>query len=463
MLRLHYTLLVIFSIAIIGYSVLRFSTFEGTVLRDDPFGTRLPFSNGRTSRLNSIFKPGSRPDESLDFSRKLPSWKSWRSYTTHSKAFRPTIDENNSNLPETPNFVEDGAGIQSAEKVKDITQAMKLVSTARIAKCTIVFGNLNSVYERALQTHEAHNVKHGYPMYILRQSILDDVWTKPAYILSLILRELAKPAGERLEWLLWVDADTIILNTHIPIEVFLPPSQEWGDINLMISHDMNGLNNGVFPIRVHPWSAELLSAIVAFRHYRPNDELTFRDQSAMSYLLEDHKFDSHTLIVPQRWFNAYQGEHNETLAPFQVRRGDFLVHFAGVPDRDNRMKYWLNRAEQHSPDWEIEIQHTSFPEEIGNFWAELAIQRDASQHALEVTKKNASSYLLQAQQWLEEYVDNVSETEINEIKEYKDRLDQVLLNEETRTSIGAIEKAVADFKNVSWKLYFMFNTNYKAL
>ena len=443
MLRLHYTLFAIFSITIIGYSILRFSTFENTV----PIGTRLQLSNGQKSPPYNIYEPESRLDEPLAFSRKLPLWKSWRSFTTHSTASLSNSDENS--LPESSRFIEDGAGLQSTEEVKNIPQAMKLVSTARIAKCTIIFGNLNPVYDRALQTHETHNKKHGYPMYILRQSILDDVWTKPAYILSLILRELAKPAEERLEWLFWVDADTIMLNTHIPIEVFLPPSHEWEDVNLMISHDMNGLNNGVFPIRVHSWSAELLSAIVAFRYYRPDDELIFRDQSAMSYLLEDRKFSAHTLIVPQRWFNAYQGEHNETLAPFQVRRGDFLVHFAGVPDRDNRMKYWLDRAEQHSPDWEIDIQHTSFPEEIRNFWAELAIERDASQHALEITKENASSYMLQTQQWLEEYLDDISEAERKEINEYKDRLDQVLNNEDTRTSTDAITKAVEDFKNVS--------------
>lgn len=82
---------------------------------------------------------------------------------------------------------------------------------------------------------------------------MDDVWSKPAYILSLLLRELAKPESERLEWLFWVDvdADTIILNPHLPIDVFLPPpGSEFDDINLMYSSDWNGLNNGVFPVRV---------------------------------------------------------------------------------------------------------------------------------------------------------------------------------------------------------------------
>lgn len=72
----------------------------------------------------------------------------------------------------------------------------------RIGKVTILFGGDNPTYERALRTHDVHNRIHGYPMNVLRQGILNDVWTKPAYILSLLLRELSKPKGQRLEWLL---------------------------------------------------------------------------------------------------------------------------------------------------------------------------------------------------------------------------------------------------------------------
>ncbi len=73
---------------------------------------------------------------------------------------------------------------------------------ATIGKVTILFGGDNPTYDRALRTHDVHNRLHGYPMNVLRQGILTDVWTKPAYILSLLLRELSKPKGQRVEWLL---------------------------------------------------------------------------------------------------------------------------------------------------------------------------------------------------------------------------------------------------------------------
>lgn len=239
-----------------------------------------------------------------------------------------------------------------------------------LAKVTIVTGGDNTVYERALRTHTAHNRLHGYPMHTLRQSILNDVWSKPAYILSVLLRELAKPRAERVQWLFWVDVDTIIINPNVPAEVFLPPVG-FDDVHLLISHDFNGLNNGVFPIRVHPWSVELLCAIIAFPAYRPDDHLQFRDQSAMAELLKTPKFSRHTARAPQRWFNAYQGEINETIAPFQTRPGDLLVHFAGVPDRDERMNWWLRRVELHLPEWEIEFAHTSYKTETREFWGQL--------------------------------------------------------------------------------------------
>ena len=446
MLRLRYTLFAIIAIIIATYSVFQLTHSKDSVFVNDSSENHSRFFDSETASPKNIFGPEPISNKLLGLGQKLPLWKSWQSSSQHHKIQHPSNDD--VGLPYSSAYADDGSHVQLAEERKDVLQTMRWVSTARIAKCTIVFGDLNPVYERALQTHEVHNKKHGYPMYILRQSILDDVWTKPAYILSLILQELAKPAGERLEWLFWVDADTIMLNTHIPIEAFLPPLRDWENINLMISHDLNGLNNGVFPIRVHPWSAELLSAIIAFRHYRPKDELIFRDQSAMSYLLEDQKFNERTLIVPQRWFNAYQGEHNETLAPFQVRRGDFLVHFAGVPDRDERMRYWLERAEKHSPDWEVEIEHTSFPEEIREFWKNLASERNAAQKALDALKKDVSLYIQQTERWLNDFFDKVSEDERITINEHKGRLTQIMGDKDT-TSVSAIEEAFTDFKKVS--------------
>jgi ABC-type dipeptide/oligopeptide/nickel transport system permease component len=74
----------------------------------------------------------------------------------------------------------------------------------RIAKVSMLYGNPNPLYERALQSHERHAQRWGYPMYVLEQDISEGFWNKPSYVLSLVIQELAKPPGKRCEWLMSV-------------------------------------------------------------------------------------------------------------------------------------------------------------------------------------------------------------------------------------------------------------------
>lgn len=74
----------------------------------------------------------------------------------------------------------------------------------RVAKVSMLYGETNHMYERALASHERHGKRWGYPMHILRQDISVGFWNKPSYLLSLVISELTKPAGERKEWLMYV-------------------------------------------------------------------------------------------------------------------------------------------------------------------------------------------------------------------------------------------------------------------
>ena len=336
-----------------------------------------------------------------------------------------------------------GILLEAGEDVQDgIKEEDRLGARTRIGKVTIMFYG-NGFWERCIKTHEQHNKANGYRLHVLRQHLMDDVWSKPAYILSLLLRELSKPESERLEWLLWVDADTIILNPYIPIETFLPPpGTEFDDIHLMYSNDWNGLNNGVFPIRVNQWAANLFAAIVSYRHYKPEDPLVFRDQSAMAALMQEPEFAPHVVQAPQRWFNAYQGEHNETLQPFQIRRGDLLVHFAGVPAREERMQYWLERAEQHLDDWEVPVKSTSYPQEAKDFWNEQKDLRKNQKESLAEARTKAGKLLTQTDQRLNDYSDRLTEEQKAQIKERKEALKKLMDDEGPATTTGKLEEAM---------------------
>lgn len=168
----------------------------------------------------------------------------------------------------------------------------------------------------------------------------------------------------------WVDADTIIMNPNIPLEIFLPPD-EYPHVHLLITADPHSINNGVFFLKVHPWSLELLSAVIAYRTFRPDTELQYRDQSALADVLKEKQFKRNFILLPQRWFNAYWAElADDSTRSFHIRRGDLLVHFPGHPQRDEAMQPFLDRAEQHMPEWELDLVSTTYGGEIKEFWAQ---------------------------------------------------------------------------------------------
>lgn len=354
---------------------------------------------------------------------KLHSWSPYKSHHAPQEHRQNITAEEEAKVANHTS----STSILPGEHILDgLTEEEMLGARTRIGKCTILFYG-NSAWERAIRTHERHDREHGYRIHILRQQLLDDVWSKPAYILSLLLRELAKPDSERLEWLLWVDADTVLLNPHIPIDVFLPPpGSEFDDVHLVYSNDWNGLNNGVFPVRVNTWAVQLFSAIVSFRHFRSEVPLIFRDQSAMDYLMHEPAFAPHVVEAPQRWFNAYQGEHNETLMPFQIRRGDFLVHFAGVGNREERMEYWLERAEAHLDDWEVPLKSTSYVQEAKDFWSQQSRMRKQRKEELAEKRLKAKGLLDRVGQRLEDYGDRLGDDHKGAIEKQRQTLQAMM-------------------------------------
>ncbi|KAL2840618.1 hypothetical protein BJX68DRAFT_271567 [Aspergillus pseudodeflectus] len=245
----------------------------------------------------------------------------------------------------------------------------------KVGKVMSVYGN-HSVYERTLATHEQHGRHWGYPLFVLKRPILDGYWNKLAILLSVMLQELAKPVDQRLEWLFWSDADTIVMNPNIPLEIFLPPPQ-LSHIHLLLTKDWNGLNNGVFPIRVHPWSVELLTAAISYPIVHPDIPLYWPDQSAMNKLFQENEYFARSVLYcPLRWFNAYmRSPDGETLNPdsppqYQVHPGYLLVHFPGTPAEhlEQTLVPYLDIAEAHRAEWEVPLEETQYTREIEDFW-----------------------------------------------------------------------------------------------
>ncbi|KAI9761304.1 MAG: Xanthine phosphoribosyltransferase 1 [Chaenotheca gracillima] len=270
--------------------------------------------------------------------------------------------------------------------------------SSSIAKVTMLYGKYNEAYHRALQGQAAHTQKHRYPLFALEQELVDGLWSKPSYMLHILLVELQKPEEERLKWIFWFDADVIITNPNVPLEVFLPPEKGFEHINILTTVDHKGLNDGVFFMRVCNWSAKLMASVVAVQFLRPEVKLKYAEQSAMEHLIDNEQiFHAPTLIVPQRWFNAYMGPRftNGTVFPNRrikgnsVKDGDVLVHFAGHGEtKQERMLALLNALDDpvEREKWEVPFEETGLRKEVRDFWAEQ--RRIMGDDPIEIVEEN---------------------------------------------------------------------------
>ncbi|KPI36601.1 uncharacterized protein AB675_4322 [Cyphellophora attinorum] len=284
---------------------------------------------------------------------------------------------------------------------------------ATIGKATMLYGQQNPVYERALQTHLQHADMHGYPVFILREKLLGRLWTKAAYVLSIILNELQKPTAERLQWLFWFDADTVLLNPYLPLEMFLPPSPEFDHISFMCGVDHNGLNDGAFLIRINEYSLHLMAASLTVESFRPEVDLKYSVQSAEEHIISSHDkinpqqsnftYSDGYARVPQRWFNAYMGprtfagevKSNRQITGNSVHEGDLLVHFVGgaTPEvKVKRMKKFLDAFKTTKEAWEIPANETGIEREVQEFWRMFG-KGPGDQHGGRIKSDNESEDL----------------------------------------------------------------------
>ncbi|KAF2273713.1 uncharacterized protein EI97DRAFT_435880 [Westerdykella ornata] len=248
-------------------------------------------------------------------------------------------------------------------------------SFPRFAKITATFGERDPPYEDAISSHNLHNELHGYPHFILREQMLRGLWSKHAYILTIIGNELAKPAHERLAWLMWHDRDTVLMNPQIPLDIFVPPSPAFDHIHLLVTNDRNGLNNGVFFCRVSAASFKFFASALSIREYEPEIQLKYTEQSGMEEVIKRENWNSAVAYVPQRWFNGFPPTEKSLKSgkASAARPGSLLIHFASNRDgrRPERMAHWGEIAKNRSAEWDKPVEQTGYLQEIAEYWERL--------------------------------------------------------------------------------------------
>lgn len=228
--------------------------------------------------------------------------------------------------------------------------------------------------ERALVSHRQQSKRWGCGFEVLERGITTrSMFSKQYFLMSIMLRELAKPLEERQEWLMWSDADSIVLNPALSPEIFLPPG-DLEDVYALVTDDYNGFNAGVFFLKVHPTALDLLTQTVAYPLAHPDEDLGwFGEQRAMAAVMDSIEANQTAMPypgivrMPRPWFNAYQTE-----AGFEGKPGNMLVHFAGLGEtRLSHMADWLEILEQTPGRWEASLDQTFYKGAIPQFWTEF--------------------------------------------------------------------------------------------
>jgi len=189
----------------------------------------------------------------------------------------------------------------------------------------------NSVYEHSISEFAQYADVHGYHFF-MDDKMIDtsrQVYYQKLYsVMSYVIQGLKTKS---YDWIFWADSDSSIINPNISLDSFIPPEDK-DEIHFIISDDFNGLNAGMFLIRVHPWSLSFLMKACTYTYYNKDTYLLFVDQSALLHILVEQKEDKHYIIVPQNWFNSYFCDKEPTCQG-QMQKGDLLVHYAGLNDK----------------------------------------------------------------------------------------------------------------------------------
>ena len=175
---------------------------------------------------------------------------------------------------------------------------------------------------------------HNYQF--IEKDIVDFSRPPSWFKISAILLEMSSECSH----IMWVDADTLILNQNFKIDSLFVPGKE-----LYIAKDINGINCGVMILQNTPLIRSILHKIDSMSDKYLNH--VWWEQAAMIELIaENYNNISHYIeYVPQRILNAYDRESASTLDDGYVSDDTFLLHLPSLNNhaRLNRIRNYIKK------------------------------------------------------------------------------------------------------------------------
>jgi hypothetical protein len=167
-----------------------------------------------------------------------------------------------------------------------------------------------------------------------------EMWFKPLYLQHLIQ---TFQANSSVDWILYMDMDTIVMNHDIVLTRLLAGAGPTDA--LIISPDAGGINTGVFLIANNEFGLEIINA---WAEGITKHKSTLTDQDYLRSIFDDkgllrkNNSTASLKLLLQCALQSTGGlEQGSGLWPFMegtYARGDFCVHFFGRPDKLEQMR-----------------------------------------------------------------------------------------------------------------------------
>lgn len=214
--------------------------------------------------------------------------------------------------------------------------------------------------------HEAYAKKHGYT--IVDNSPLLDQSRPPAW--SKILAVQAMMKNYNCHWVMWLDADVVIMNSSIKLESIIPQEKH---IDLLVTTDRKfTANSGSWIIRNSPWGHQFLTEWWGMKKFVRAKGLSLSgDNDAFGHLVRkrvgltkypsEEEFQqvaarSHIRMPARCNFNSFgvflskdvdlskDPKPEWYLSDKFYHDGDFIAHASGIDKKDVGVKLLLHRA-----------------------------------------------------------------------------------------------------------------------
>ena len=219
--------------------------------------------------------------------------------------------------------------------------------------------DFDTVQEQTWPSRQAYAAKHGYVL-VDGSHLLDrsrpPAWSKIRAVQNLL------DNNRKCDWVFWMDADTVIMNSSIALESLLPSSSD-SAIDLIATYDRRfGVNSGSWLLRNSTWSRQFLEDWWNMKAWvRPAGLSLSGDNAAFGHLVQErleNPSDAEHIAVPARCnFNAFgvfvnsaqqlRGDVQQQewyLSENFYHAGDFVAHASGIDQKEAGVALLLQRA-----------------------------------------------------------------------------------------------------------------------